>query len=161
MCQRKLYDIKLFCAPMQKTPSLIHHRMHLGVSKQVAGKLRLDLAQFRELEAFAKFGSDLDKATQQQLTRGERMVEILKQDQYKPLTVGKQILIIYTGNAGFLDDLPLNKIADFETGLFEYFDSRHADILQEIEKKKKISDENEEKLKKYVGEFKQTFRTEA
>ncbi|MCK5077756.1 MAG: F0F1 ATP synthase subunit alpha, partial [Calditrichia bacterium] len=129
--------------------------------KQVAGKLRLDLAQFRELEAFAKFGSDLDKATQQQLTRGERMVEILKQDQYKPLTVGKQILIIYTGNAGFLDDLPLNKIADFENGLFEYFDSRHADILQEIEKKKKISDENEEKLKKYVGEFKQTFRTEA
>jgi len=129
--------------------------------KQVAGKLRLDLAQYRELEAFAKFGSDLDKATQQQLTRGERMVEILKQDQYKPLPVGKQILIIYAGNAGFLDDIPLTKVAEFEEGLFEYFENRHSDIIQDIDDKKKITEETEEKLKKYLGEFKQIFRTEA
>src|SRR5206468_2167015 len=87
--------------------------------KKVAGRLRLDLAQFRELAAFSQFGSDLDKATQDQLTRGERMVELLKQGQYEPLPVERQVAIIYAGTQGYLDDLPTTDIRDCETGLYE------------------------------------------
>ena len=96
--------------------------------KSVAGTLRLDLAQYRELEAFAKFGSDLDKATLVQLTRGERMVEILKQNQYVPMDVEKQVAIIFAASKGHLDDLPVDQIADFERGLFEYLDANAADL---------------------------------
>ena len=106
--------------------------------KSVAGTLRLDLAQFRELEAFAKFGSDLDKATLAQLTRGERMVEILKQNQYVPMNVEKQVAIIFAASKGHLDDLEINQVASFEVGLFEYLDANSRNLLDEIVKKGKF-----------------------
>ena len=128
--------------------------------KQVAGRLRLDLAQYRELEAFAKFGSDLDKATQQQLTRGQRLVEILKQDQYVPMPVEKQIAIIFAGTGGYLDDLPVEVVRRFEEEFLAYMETKHADILSEIAEKKVISDELRERLAKAVEEFKAIFKRE-
>jgi F-type H+-transporting ATPase subunit alpha len=127
--------------------------------KSVAGTLRLDLAQFRELEAFAKFGSDLDKATLAQLTRGERMVEILKQNQYVPMNVEKQVAIIFAASKGYLDDLDINKVALFEAGLFEYLDANSRDLLDEIVKKEKITDELEQKLESAIVNFKTGFKT--
>jgi F-type H+-transporting ATPase subunit alpha len=106
--------------------------------RQVAGKLRLDLAQYRELAAFAQFGSDLDKATQQQLARGQRMVEILKQGQYAPVPVEKQVLIIYAGNRGYLDEFPVAEIRHYEKKLYEHFEKSHAGILDKIREKKHI-----------------------
>ena len=126
--------------------------------KSVAGTLRLDLAQFRELEAFAKFGSDLDKATLAQLTRGERMVEILKQNQYVPMSVEKQVAIIFAASNGHLDDLNINKVASFEAGLFEYLDANSSKLLDEIVKKGKITDELEEKLNGEIVNFKTGFK---
>ena len=126
--------------------------------KSVAGTLRLDLAQFRELEAFAKFGSDLDKATLAQLTRGERMVEILKQNQYVPMNVEKQVAIIFAASKGYLDDLDINKVALFEAGLFEYLDANSRDLLDEIVKKEKITDELEQKLESAIVNFKTGFK---
>ena len=127
--------------------------------KSVAGTLRLDLAQFRELEAFAKFGSDLDKATLAQLTRGERIVEILKQNQYVPMNVEKQVAIIFAASKGYLDDLDINKVALFEAGLFEYLDANSRDLLDEIVKKEKITDELEQKLESAIVNFKTGFKT--
>ena len=126
--------------------------------KSVAGTLRLDLAQFRELEAFAKFGSDLDKATLAQLTRGERMVEILKQNQYVPMNVEKQVAIIFAASKGHLDDLEINKVASFEADLFEYLDANSKNLLDEIVKKEKITDELEEKLESAIVNFKTGFK---
>ena len=108
--------------------------------KQVAGKLRLDLAQYREMAAFAQFGSELDKATQAQLARGQRMVEVLKQGQYTPLSVEQQILIIYAGTGGLLDDLPVDGIRAFEETLYTLAESRHPEILRELREKKEITD---------------------
>jgi F-type H+-transporting ATPase subunit alpha len=108
--------------------------------RQVAGKLRLDLAQYRELAAFAQFGSELDKATQQQLSRGQRMVELLKQGQYAPLPVEKQILLIYAGTQGHLDDVPVDALRAFEEALSQYADGRGAAQLAEIREKKELSD---------------------
>jgi len=108
--------------------------------RQIAGRLRLDLAQYRDLAAFAQFGSELDKATQQQLARGQRMVELLKQAQYVPLPVEKQILIIYAGTQGHLDDLPVDAIQDFEQSLYRYAASRGEDVLAEIREKKELAD---------------------
>jgi F-type H+-transporting ATPase subunit alpha len=125
--------------------------------KSVAGTLRLDLAQYRELEAFAKFGSDLDKATLAQLTRGERMVEILKQNQYVPMNVEKQIAIIYGASKGHLDDLNVADVASFETGLFEYLDANASDVLSAIVTEGKISDEIGEKLEKAIIDYKRGF----
>ena len=127
--------------------------------KSVAGTLRLDLAQYRELEAFAKFGSDLDKATLAQLTRGERMVEILKQKQYVPMNVEKQVAIIFAASRGHLDDLSIDKISDFESGLFEYLDANSSNILDEIVKEGKISDNLEKELNKAITDFKSGFKT--
>ena len=126
--------------------------------KSVAGTLRLDLAQFRELEAFAKFGSDLDKATLSQLTRGERMVEILKQNQYVPMDVEKQISIIFAASKGQLDDLDIEEISDFETGLFEYLDANASDSLASIVNEGSISEETGEKLEKAISDFKVGFK---
>ena len=126
--------------------------------KSVAGTLRLDLAQFRELEAFAKFGSDLDKVTLAQLTRGERMVEILKQNQYVPMNVEKQVAIIFAASKGHLDDLDINKVALFEAGLFEYLDANSRNLLDEIVKKGKITDELEQKLDSAIVNFKTGFK---
>ena len=126
--------------------------------KSVAGTLRLDLAQYRELEAFAKFGSDLDKATLSQLTRGERMVEILKQNQYVPMDVEKQIAIIFAASKGLLDDLNIEEISQFETGLFEYLDANAADSLASIVNEGAISEETGEKLEKAISDYKAGFR---
>jgi len=125
--------------------------------KSVAGTLRLDLAQYRELEAFAKFGSDLDKSTLAQLTRGERMVEILKQNQYVPMDVEKQVAIIFAASKGHLDDLPVDQIADFERGLFEYLDANAADSLASIVSDGKIADETAEMLEKAIVDYKTGF----
>jgi F-type H+-transporting ATPase subunit alpha len=126
--------------------------------KQVAGTLRLDLAQYREMAAFAQFGSDLDKATQQQLARGTRLVEILKQSQYSPLEVEKQIIIIYAGTNGFLDDLEVEDLLPFEEGLYEFIDSSKSSLKQKILKKRQISDEIRNELKEVLSEFKTRFK---
>jgi len=128
--------------------------------KSVAGTLRLDLAQYRELEAFAKFGSDLDKATLAQLTRGERMVEILKQNQYVPMDVEKQVAIIFAASKGHLDDVPAEKVSDFETGLLEYLDANAADSLASIVNEGKITDENVGTLEKAIVDYKAGFNAE-
>ena len=125
--------------------------------KKIAGMLRLDLAQFRELEAFAKFGSDLDKATQQQLTLGQRMVEILKQDQYVPISVEKQVAIIWAGNNGHLNDIELNDVKRFEEEFLSYLGTNYASTLDDIRDSGELSDEIVENLKKAVNEFKKGF----
>jgi F-type H+-transporting ATPase subunit alpha len=121
--------------------------------KQIAGRLRLEMAQFRELAAFAQFGSDLDKATQQQLARGQRLVEILKQGQYQPLPVEKQIMIIFAGTQGFLDDLPVSAVRDFEAKLYDFMDSKHPEIGKKIAQVKALTDEIREPLTKALREF--------
>ena len=121
--------------------------------KKVAGRLRLDLAQYRELEAFAQFGTELDKASQQQLARGERMVEILKQGQYQPMAVEEQILIIYAGTRGFLDDYPLDGIRSFEVEFLRYMKEEHGELCEELAEKKEISEEMEKELNRLIEEF--------
>ena len=125
--------------------------------KKIAGMLRLDLAQFRELEAFAKFGSDLDKATQHQLTLGQRMVEILKQDQYVPMSVEKQVAIIWAGNNGHLNDIELDDVKRFEKEFLSYLGTNYASTLDDIRDSGELSDEIVENLKKAVDEFKKGF----
>ena len=124
--------------------------------KQVAGTLRLDLAQYREMAAFAQFGSELDKATQAQLARGARMVDLLKQEQYKPMPVADQVLSIFAGVNGFIDDVPINKVREFESGLLEYIKDKHPEIREEVVTKKKIDDDFGGKLKEIIGVFKKT-----
>ena len=125
--------------------------------KSIAGMLRLDLAQFRELEAFSKFGSDLDKTTQQQLTRGRVMVEILKQNQYSPMLVEEQVAIIYAGINGYMDDIALEKVGDFEKGLLEYLDANSQDLLDAIRTSGKLKEKSEDSLKKSIENFKKGF----
>jgi F-type H+-transporting ATPase subunit alpha len=124
--------------------------------KQVAGTLRLDLAQYREMAAFSQFGSELDKATQAQLSRGVRMVELLKQDQYKPMPVADQVLSIFAGVNGFIDNVPVNKIREFEQDLMAYVKEKHASIRDEVKTKKKIDDEFGGQLKQIITEFKKS-----
>lgn len=126
--------------------------------KQVAGRLRMDLAQYRELAAFAQFGSDLDKATQATLARGERMVEILKQDQYSPMPVEEQVVGIFAAANGFCDDMEVSKILDFEKGLLNYLRTSRSEILKLIREEKKLSDDTIEKLKSAITEFKKTMQ---
>ena len=125
--------------------------------KKVAGTLRLDLAQFRELEAFVKFGSDLDKATLAQLTRGERMVEILKQNQYVPMAVEHQVVIIFAGGQGMLDDIPNERIGEFEKGLLGHIDAKHSEMLAAIKSAGEISDEINKELRKAIEDYKKGF----
>jgi F-type H+/Na+-transporting ATPase subunit alpha len=125
--------------------------------RQVAGKLRLDLAQYRELAGFAQFGSDLDKATQSQLARGQRMVELLKQGQYQPLPVEKQVVIIFAGTQGLLDDVPVDAVREFETFFYGWLERKHGPILTEIRDKKEISDALREQLTKAVNDAKTEF----
>jgi F-type H+-transporting ATPase subunit alpha len=125
--------------------------------RQVAGKLRLDLAQYRELAAFAQFGSDLDKATQAQLARGQRMVELLKQGQYQPLPVEKQVAIIFAGTQGLLDDVPVDAVREFETFFYGWLERKQATILGEIRDKREISDTLREQLTKAVADAKTEF----
>jgi F-type H+-transporting ATPase subunit alpha len=130
--------------------------------KQVAGSLRLDLAQYRELESFAAFGSDLDAATQKQLIRGARLVQILKQPQYQPLPLEKQVSILFAGTRGFLDEFPINVLAKYEAGLYPFIESRYPQIFSGLKEQKKITDELDELLKKalkeYGDEFKDTIK---
>ncbi len=126
--------------------------------KKIAGTLKLELAMYRELEAFAKFGSDLDEATQQQLRRGARLTEILKQPQYSPLPVEKQIVIIFAGTNGYLDDLPLESIQQYEKELYEFLDASHKDLLREIIEQKDLTDELREKLHEVLKEFTESFK---
>jgi F-type H+-transporting ATPase subunit alpha len=125
--------------------------------KQVAGNLRLDLAQFRELEAFAQFASDLDEASRKQLERGQRLVEILKQPAYSPLPVEKQVVIIYAGTRGYLDDINTKSIRKFEDELYPFIETKYPQIFENIRTKKKLDDETEELLKKALEEFKAGF----
>jgi F-type H+-transporting ATPase subunit alpha len=122
--------------------------------KQVAGTLRLELAQFRELEAFVQFASELDKATQAQIARGQRLVELLKQPPNKPVPVEKQVAIIYAGTKGYLDDVPVSAIQKFEQEFYTYLDTEKPEILEMIRAEKKITDEIESKLKEAIEEFK-------
>jgi len=125
--------------------------------RQVAGKLRLDLAQYRELAAFAQFGSDLDKSTLQQLARGQRMVELLKQGQYAPLTVERQVAIIFAGSQGLLDDLPVDQVRPFEEFLYPFLERKHAQLLPEVANKKELTDELREALTKAITAAKAEF----
>jgi len=128
--------------------------------RQVAGTLRLDLAQYRELAAFSQFGSDLDKATQAQLARGQRLTEILKQGQYQPLSFSKQILIIYAGTQGLLDDMPVDQLRDFEKGLNAFVDTTNPSLLRSIEEKKILDDDLRADLTKVIKEYKDRFASE-
>jgi F-type H+-transporting ATPase subunit alpha len=129
--------------------------------RQVAGSLRLDLAQFRELAAFAQFGSDLDKATLNQLNRGRRLVEVLKQPQYQPLPVEKQVIIIYAASNGYLDSIPVEQVRNYETELYRFFDTRESALLAALAEKKQIDDEIKAALNKALEEFGKTFATTA
>jgi len=126
--------------------------------KQVAGQLRLDLAQYREMAAFAQFGSDLDAATQAQLHRGERLVELLKQGQYKPLTVVQQIVSIFSGVRGLVDDVPVTSIQKFESGLINFMEEKHQALMNKIAEAKKLDDDSESQLKAAIEEFKGLFQ---
>jgi F-type H+-transporting ATPase subunit alpha len=129
--------------------------------KQVAGTLRLDMAQFRELEAFAQFGSDLDKSTLQQLKRGKRLVEVLKQPQYQPMPAEKEVSILFAAANGYLDEWPEEAVADYEKQMLEFLESKHSGILGEIKEKGILSDELQEKMKKALDEFKGMFQPAA
>jgi F-type H+-transporting ATPase subunit alpha len=129
----------------------------IKATKQVAGTLRLDLAQYRELEAFAQFASDLDEASRKQLERGQRMVEVLKQPPYQPLPIEKQVVIIYAGANGYLDDIPANSVVKFEAELYPFIEAKYPEILEGIRTKQKIDDEVENKLKTALEEFKSQF----
>jgi F-type H+/Na+-transporting ATPase subunit alpha len=126
--------------------------------KQVAGQLRLDLAQYREMAAFAQFGSDLDAATQAQLFRGERLVEILKQDQYRPFSVAEQVISLFSGVRGLLDDIAVKDIKKFEVSFLKFINEKHKNIIESIEKEKKLDDAMEEKIKSLVKEYKGLFQ---
>ncbi len=128
--------------------------------KQVAGTLRLELAQYRELQAFAQFGSDLDKATRAQLARGERLVEILKQPQYRPISVVNQILIIFAGTNGFLDDLEIAQIRSFEEGLYHFFETAKSGFIARLAEKKALDDEMRRELTEALNDYKQRFLAE-
>ena len=125
--------------------------------KSVAGTLRLDLAQYRELEAFAKFGSDLDKSTQAQLTRGERMVEILKQGQYVPMKVENQVAVIFAVSKGYLDEVPVEKVSEYELGLFDYLEANNKKDLESLSLEGVISDEMSKSLEKSISDFTKGF----
>ena len=128
--------------------------------RQVAGRLRLDLAQYRELAAFAQFGSELDKATQAQLNRGQRMVEILKQDQFVPLPVERQILIVFAGVNGLVDDLPAEAIRAFEQGLTRFVETRYPEIYRELDAKREIGEDLRRKIEQAIREYKEEFKTQ-
>ena len=130
--------------------------------KQVAGTLRLDMAQYRELEAFAAFGSDLDAATQRQIIRGARLVEVLKQQQYQPLPLEKQVSILYAGTKGFLDKYPIEVLTKYETGLYRFLEERYPQIFSDLVEKKEITEEidglMQKALTEYDGEFADTIK---
>ena len=122
--------------------------------------MRLDLAQYRELVTFAQFGTELDKASQAQLDRGERLTEVLKQGQYQPLPVGKQILVIYAGNRGFLDEFEATQLKEYEEKMYEFFDKEHPEMLKKIAQKKEIDANMDEAISAALTTFNQKFKEE-
>jgi F-type H+/Na+-transporting ATPase subunit alpha len=133
----------------------------IGSMKQVAGNMRLELAQYRELAAFAQFGSDLDPITKKQLARGQRLMELLKQPQYQPLSVEKQVLIIYAATSGYLDEIPVKDVFAFETQLSSFFESNHEEVLKEIGNGKKMTNDLISKIKSILTEFLKRFDSNA
>ena len=129
----------------------------ISAMKKLASPIRVELAQYRELAAFSQFGSELDEDTRNQLAQGERIKEILKQPQYKPMPVEKQVVIIYAATRKYLLDIEVDRILEFESGLFEYISTKYPDIFEKIREEKKLSDELEDALKKAITEFKETF----
>ena len=129
----------------------------IGAMKKLASPIRVELAQYRELAAFSQFGSELDEDTRNQLAQGERIKEILNQPQYKPMPVEKQVVIIYAATRKYLLDIEVDRILEFESGLFEYISTKYPDIFEKIREEKKLSDELEDALKKAITEFKETF----
>ena len=127
------------------------------IMRRVASKLRLDLAQYRELVTFTQFGTDLDKTTRAQLTRGERMVEVLKQVQYEPLPTAMQIIIIYAGTNGYLDDLPVNAVKKFESQLYKFIDKNYPQVQAEITRGNELDANLKNKLDKLIADFKKEF----
>ena len=127
--------------------------------RQVASRLRLDLAQYRELVAFTQFGTELDKTTQAQLARGERMVEVLKQEQYNPLSVAKQVMIIYCGTRGFLDDIAVDSIKKFEAGFYKFMDAAYPEIEKTIHLEQELSASLMNKLDRAITDYKLKFLT--
>ena len=125
--------------------------------KQVAGMLRLDLAQYRDLAAFAQFAADLDRATRAQLERGQRMTELLNQPQYEPMTFAKQVVSVFAGTRGYLDDVPLDRIGDFERSLHRHLDQNHPEIERDITEKGQISEETDKALRAAIEDFKKGF----
>ncbi len=138
--------------------SRVGSNAQIKAMKQVAGSLKIDLAQYREIAGFAKFGSDLDKATLAQLTRGERLVEILKQNQFKPMKFSNQIALIYAGTNGHLDEIPTAKIVQFAVEFDDYMEQEHSKILKAIDTEKELSDELNAELKKAVESFVDSFK---
>ncbi|MCI0478675.1 MAG: F0F1 ATP synthase subunit alpha, partial [Anaerolineales bacterium] len=124
--------------------------------KKVAGRLKLDLAQYRSLAAFAQFGSSLDKATRDQLERGQRMTELLKQPQYQPVSLANEVMILYAGTNGFLDDVPIDKIRAFETAFLRYMEASHPDVGRKIAESKDVDSGTEAALKSALDDFKRT-----
>ena len=159
-------DAKLFqegqkpAVDVGKSVSRVGGNAQIRAMRQVAGTLRLELAQYRELAAFAMFASDLDKATQAQLNRGQRLTEILKQDQYQPLQFSRQILIIYAGTNAFLDDLPVDQCRAFEKGLYAYVETMNPGLLKAIDDKKVLDEQLKAEMSKLIGEFKERFVSE-
>jgi F-type H+-transporting ATPase subunit alpha len=125
--------------------------------KQVAGQLRLDMAQYRALAAFSQFASDLDRATRQQLERGQRMTELLKQPQYEPIPFAKQVIAIFGGTRGYLDDVPIDRVSEFERSLLRWIDQNHPELEKDIEEQKRITDETDRALRAAIEEFKKGF----
>ena len=127
--------------------------------RSVAGTLRLDLAQYRELEAFAAFGSDLDAATQRQLTRGERLVELLKQPQYKPLSMEYQVLALYAGTKGYIDKYPKDAVGKYEAGLYSFVEARFPEVFTGLVEKQAITEDLEATIKKALDAYDEEFKT--
>ena len=127
----------------------------IKATKQVSGTLRLDLAQYRELQAFAQFASDLDEASRKQLERAQRMVELLKQPPYSPLSVEKQVVLIFAGTRGFLDDVAVSKIREFEDGIYPFIEAKYPDLFEQIRTKKALDKDLEDKLAKAIEDFKE------
>ncbi|HEU0242366.1 MAG TPA: F0F1 ATP synthase subunit alpha, partial [Candidatus Limnocylindrales bacterium] len=125
--------------------------------KQVAGPLKLDLAQYRALAAFAQFAGDLDKATRDQLNRGEKLSEIVKQPQYQPLPVEKQVAILVAATTGKVDDIPTPRVKDFESGLYRFLETERPDILKDLAEKKALTDEISSALNQAIDDFRQSF----
>jgi len=128
--------------------------------KQVAGTLKLDLAQYRELAAFAQFGSDLDKATQAQLARGVRLVELLKQPQYRPMSLSEEVFVLFAGVRGFVDKYPVERLKDYEAQLLSFIRSKYPEVMKEIDEKQEISSDLEKKMKDALTEFDSVFGAE-